>query len=559
MMAPSSTRTPASERIEKLSRQAEEIARLATTPKLRQEARSALRAIEWEKIKLDPWYFISNFCYTKDEHDKDDPYKQVPDKEYLRIFCALWVIHPRINVPKSRQIMMSWICALLNLWLAVTHKGQLIFFQSKKEEDADKLVQRAHGVWKRLPNWIKKRAPAKYSYCNLKFTTRDCLIQGIPQGQDQIRSNTASSIVCDEAAFQPEFGGAFTAAQPAIDGGGRMTNISSAKQSTFFDMLDSPEIPGSRKVLIDAGWVEEWSPKVGMVSWVNEMDWLCVEISYKADPVHTKAWALGASKKYIGGLLGPNWQGEMEIDPGAKAGKRVFPMFTRENHVVPAFKVPSHWPRWRGIDSGYNNPCAVVWVAQDRDGCFYVYDLVYERGKDVPAICEMIKPKTGKQKFEFTMIGHDAYASTQAARGKTIADQYAEQGIFCSPSYVKSEDFVPLMADLLRVRDNGEPMFKVLGKPQLEPMISEFEKYRYPEQSEQQALTANQKEQPLKKDDHSIEATKHIVCAVSPDYQKEHGLVDDDPVETWTTKTSAARMRVRTQTHNAPDTAFWDD
>jgi hypothetical protein len=40
-------------------------------------------------------------------------------------------------------------------------------------------------------------------------------------------------------------------------------------------------------------------------------------------------------------------------------------------HVISPFKVPKHWPIYRGFDFGYSKPFSVGWYAADEEGCIY--------------------------------------------------------------------------------------------------------------------------------------------------------------------------------------------
>lgn len=48
-----------------------------------------------------------------------------------------------------------------------------------------------------------------------------------------------------------------------------------------------------------------------------------------------------------------------------------FREFSRAKHVIEPFELPSWWRRFRSIDWGYNDPCAVLWhaVGRGRAGC----------------------------------------------------------------------------------------------------------------------------------------------------------------------------------------------
>jgi len=134
--------------------------------------------------------------YTKDEHDKLTPFKRFPEKECLKVICDLWYNEPLLLVPKSRQLMMTWLFAACYLWDTQFHEGRLNFFQSKKEDDADRVVQRAWFIYDHQPDWIKAMFPADYTFCHIKFRQAKSEIWGVPMGGDQIRSHTASGIFC---------------------------------------------------------------------------------------------------------------------------------------------------------------------------------------------------------------------------------------------------------------------------------------------------------------------------------------------------------------------------
>ena len=54
-----------------------------------------------------------------------------------------------------------------------------------------------------------------------------------------------------------------------------------------------------------------------------------------------------------------------------------FPEFDRKVHVVPTFKPPSSWTRFRAADWGYASPFSCLWFAVDYDENVYVYREYY--------------------------------------------------------------------------------------------------------------------------------------------------------------------------------------
>ena len=175
--------------------------------------------------------------WTQDEHDKITPFKRFPDKEHTRLIADLWYRTPLLLLPKSRQMLMTWLISACYLWDTQFHQGRLNFFQSKKEDDADRIVQRAWFIYEHQPDWIKDMFPAAYTSCHLKYPQAKSEIWGVPQGGDQIRSHTASGILSDEMGFQPEAEDAYTGALPTIKGGGRFTGVSSANPGFFFYLV----------------------------------------------------------------------------------------------------------------------------------------------------------------------------------------------------------------------------------------------------------------------------------------------------------------------------------
>lgn len=211
-----------------------------------------LQDVEWWQCHDDPYYFLTNWAFTLDVHDSDNSVKTFPEKEYLKVLVDLWLKEHLLLVPKTRQMQMSWLFTSLYLWDTQFHHGRLTFFQSKKAEDADDLVKRAKFVYDHEPKFLKRyfldgkfrdlhvnpQHNGKHTEGKMTFPEINSEIRGIPEGGDVIRMHTASGILEDEMAFQPEAKSAFTAAKPTISSKGRFTGLSTAEDNTFFqDMV----------------------------------------------------------------------------------------------------------------------------------------------------------------------------------------------------------------------------------------------------------------------------------------------------------------------------------
>ncbi len=204
------------------------------------------------RCRRRPDYYVLTHCRTKDEHDARTPVKRFPRRLYIAKMLKEAMGHKRLLISKSRQIMATWTFVCYFLHMAEFYKHRLIFFQSKKDEDAAALISRAKHAYEHQPEWIKARAPLKRPLHKLPYNkimfANGSMIWGIPQGEDVVRQHTCSGILDDELAFQPKAEQAYTALKPTLDGGGQFVGLSSANGKNFFyrmlyDRLDESERP----------------------------------------------------------------------------------------------------------------------------------------------------------------------------------------------------------------------------------------------------------------------------------------------------------------------------
>lgn len=200
----------------------------------------------YQKCREDPWFWAVNCVRTKDEVDRNAPIKRFPSQhKYLEYYFKVWLRQPLIAVPKSRRMFMSWGNIILYTWDTLFHVGRNNAFVSKKEDDSDDLVQRAKFI---LDNLDYSKIPKeflpewKYVYNKLSFPQIDSKLRGYPSGSDQLRQFTFSGMFFDEMAFWENAEKAYGAALPTIEGGGRLTAVSSPGPGFFkrivFDTLN---------------------------------------------------------------------------------------------------------------------------------------------------------------------------------------------------------------------------------------------------------------------------------------------------------------------------------
>lgn len=106
-----------------------------------------------------------------------------------------------------------------------------------------------------------------------------------------------------------------------------------------------------------------------------------------------------------------------------------FTEWSRAAHVVEPFEVPSFWTRIRGLDYGFTNPMACVWLAFDPDGTGYVYRELYGTGMTPPIQAAKIVEMSHGEHVDYTVADPSIWAQTGV--GMPIAQQYADAGLHC--------------------------------------------------------------------------------------------------------------------------------
>jgi len=318
----------------------------------------------YTRYKEDPWAFLMECVFTRDQVDIKNPVKLLPDREYGELFCKVWKKYPVMAVPKTRRMTMSWYTIALYTWDTIFHGGRLNAFVSKKEDDANELVDRAKFIVDHIPaDKIPKELVPKYKhkFNSLDFWEIGSSIRGFPQGADQLRQFTFSGIFGDESAFWEYAQEFYSASFPTIDGGGRMTLVSSPAPGFFkklcFDAMDR----------LGEVNVEEFSPDFtrpmeGVRIWRNTKNkFLVFELHYTADP-KKRASEYRESIKNSMPLM--EYLREYELHWDTFAGYPVYPEF-KKLHLMKEPPTPQTGiPMLMGIDFGLT-PAAVIGQMQE--------------------------------------------------------------------------------------------------------------------------------------------------------------------------------------------------
>lgn len=199
-----------------------------------------------------PWPFLSECIWTVDQvRNRVAPYPSAPTDpdpacgcggcdNYLHHLVNTWVREPRLLVPKSRRMMASWTLLACHFWLARYRPNSFIAIVSRKRGETDaegsaELVKRIKTMHDHLPPECRPMK-LEYQFARIRLPEVNSEIVGIAQGGDQLRQYTATAILFDEFAFWEEAQATYAASFPTLEGGGKLTIISSANPG-YFKML----------------------------------------------------------------------------------------------------------------------------------------------------------------------------------------------------------------------------------------------------------------------------------------------------------------------------------
>ena len=331
-------------------------------------------------------YFVFRWAKTFDPHDKLNPVKNFPDKQYLRYLAKEFQHGPDIQyIAKSRQLMVSWLLAARTVWEILYHPHAWAVFQSKKLEDAAEMIYdtvpskaRASFIMAHLPPWMQvcicvdgeKRITKPFSLDQKTFSYGSIILpngsraEALAQGPAQIEGKVPSFLCSDESSLQEEWQQSWAAAMPCIAGGGKAIAVATMRLPSAY----GEEIAPCDDVDPDGEFR-------GVARFKTKRGGEGIRVHYSADPEKDPRtpegakWFVEETAKMDGGYDGSDWQQHMEINPQSIAGTRAIPYWaTIASQVVVddiPYEVASLWVLTSGLDYGARNK--TVWTVRARD------------------------------------------------------------------------------------------------------------------------------------------------------------------------------------------------
>lgn len=208
----------------------------------------------------------------------------------------------------------------------------------------------------------------------------------------------------------------------------------------------------------------------------------------------------------------------------------VYQEFRRDVHVIKPFRVPEDWPRHIRIDHGYRNPACFLWAAVSGDGDVYIYRELYEREWLIHELINGDKKQgktgalelMGKEKPDTVKID----PSTRARRGtngQSDYDEYIRHWPSDFPFHVANNEKtlgIDRVKSYLKLDPKtGLPrlfIFETCGN-----LIEEISQYRYRELPANQQATKDKLEEPVKINDHAVDALRYLIVDLPDPYEEK--------------------------------------
>jgi phage terminase large subunit-like protein len=157
-----------------------------------------------------------------------------------------------------------------------------------------------------------------------------------------------------------------------------------------------------------------------------------------------------------------------------------------------------------GIDPGIRNRCAVVWAALDSYDNMYVFEELYEQGRTIKEVSDLIKLTNAKYQINPLYYVIDPAARNKNNQtGRSDQMEFSDHGIFTIAGQHAVEAGINRVKERLRKQ-------RLYVFSNCVNLVREFEKYRWREPTRS---GEDGKPQPVKTEDHAMDALRYLVMS----------------------------------------------
>lgn len=154
----------------------------------------------------------------------------------------------------------------------------------------------------------------------------------------------------------------------------------------------------------------------------------------------------------------------LEGDWDVLAGQ-YFREWRRGHHVVEPFAIPDWWQRFRSIDWGYNDPCAVYWHAVDPEGRVYTYRELYVRETMASDVAKRVVSLSDGENVRYTAVSPDMWQKrgVRDIEGESVAEIFTRNGVPVIRADNSREIGWTVMREFMADQSDGKPGWLVFN------------------------------------------------------------------------------------------------
>lgn len=269
------------------------------------------------------------------------------------------------------------------------------------------------------------------------------------------------------------------------------------------------------------------APSHFLNKWRNEGRCVMFETTHKDNPTlwDGENWTKRGAA-YMGTLdaLTGVRRKRLYLGQWAAAEGAIYDTFDRATHVIPRFEprvvdgklqhfIPPEWPRYWVVDFGYTNPFVWQAWAEDPDGTLIQYREIYETGRLVEDLAAKILNVCAAELDHWPralICDHDAEDRATLER---------HLGIPTLPAYKSVAPGIQAVQSRLNVRKSGKPglVFMEGALVSIDPALAEAHKPTSTLDEIESYVwdkRGGRTDQPLKQDDHGMDAKRYLVAFV---------------------------------------------
>jgi phage terminase large subunit-like protein len=180
------------------------------------------------------------------------------------------------------------------------------------------------------------------------------------------------------------------------------------------------------------------------------------------------------------------------------------------------------WQHYLGMDAGINNPTCFLFAAISPDDRLVIYDEYYESGRTVGQNAAAILDKIRLLQIEpGWIVGDPSIKNRDPITATSVHLEYVKSGL---PIVLGNNEVKAGISAIISLLENKQ----LFITSNCENLLREMARYRWAKYASAKiAQNKNPREEPVKKDDHAVDALRYLVAQVPQFFQQGVSRVDN--------------------------------